>query len=299
MLAFTGASIADISAKVLFTQREAAECFLGKRVTKAVITVPAHFNDAQRQATKRAGTLAGLEVLRVMNEPTAAAVSYGLHQPASTRGKTALIFDLGGGTFDVTVCDIEQGNFHVKATAGDAHLGGVDFDNKIVDHLVEQFKIQHGVDLKTKHRSWRRLAVTCESAKRTLSSVQQVLSDAGMERADINDIVLTGGCSRIPMVQDALREYFDRQELNQTISPDEAVAIGAAVQGAVPTRSGGSLTDRILLVDMTALTYGLRIRGTCERANQWLRDNQAQRMAVTEAEYDEQRGQVVAMCSDI
>lgn len=254
--------------------KETAEAYLGKTVTNAVITVPAYFNDSQRQATKDSGAIAGLNVLRIINEPTAAAIAYGLDKKtAGTGERNVLIFDLGGGTFDVSILTIEDGIFEVKSTAGDTHLGGEDFDNRMVNHFVQEFKRKYKKDLQTNKRALRRLRTACERAKRTLSSssqasieidslfegvdfytsitrarfeelnadlfrstmepVEKSLRDAKMDKAQIHDIVLVGGSTRIPKVQKLLQDFFNGKELNKSINPDEAVAYGAAVQAAI------------------------------------------------------------------
>jgi heat shock 70kDa protein 1/2/6/8 len=264
----------EISAMVLTKMKETAETFLGCKVTDAVITVPAYFNDSQRQATKDAGAIAGLNVLRVINEPTAAAVAYGLDKKKGKNGEhNILIFDLGGGTFDVSVLTIEDGIFEVKATAGDTHLGGEDFDNRLVNHFVDEFKRKHKKDISVNKRALRRLRTACERAKRTLSSnahasieidslfegvdfnttisrarfeelcadlfrgtlepVEKALNDAKLDKMQIHEVVLVGGSTRIPKVQKLLQDFFNGKELNKTINPDEAVAYGAAVQAAV------------------------------------------------------------------
>lgn len=261
----------EISAMVLTKMKETAENYLGKDVKEAVITVPAYFNDSQRQATKDAGTIAGLNVLRIINEPTAAAIAYGLDKKKGTGESNVLIFDLGGGTFDVSLLTIEDGIFEVKATAGDTHLGGEDFDNRLVDFCVQDFKRKNrGKDLTTNSRALRRLRTQCERAKRTLSSstqatieidslcegidfsitisrarfeeqmmdhfrscltpVEKVLKDSGIDKRSIHEVVLVGGSTRIPKIQQLISEYFNGKEPCKSINPDEAVAYGAAVQ---------------------------------------------------------------------
>jgi L1 cell adhesion molecule like protein len=290
----------EISAMVLLKMKETAEAFLGKTVKKAVVTVPAYFNDGQRQATKDAGVIAGLEVLRIINEPTAAAIAYGLDK----KGKgehNILIFDLGGGTFDVSLLTIDDGIFEVKATAGDTHLGGEDFDNRMVNYFLEEFKRKHKKDISQNARAVRRLRTACERAKRTLSSatqttieidsladgidynsqitrakfeelnadlfrgcldpVDKVLKDSKMDKSQINEIVLVGGSTRIPKVQQLLQDYFNGKELNKAINPDEAVAYGAAVQGAILTNTGSSTTSQILLLDVAPLSLGIETAG--------------------------------------
>ncbi|KAJ2048452.1 Heat shock protein ssb1 [Coemansia sp. S16] len=291
----------EISAMVLIKMKEVAEAKLGKTVKKAVITVPAYFNDAQRNATKDAGTISGLDVLRIINEPTAAAIAYGLDSKQAAERKV-LIFDLGGGTFDVSLLTIAGGIFSVKATAGDTHLGGEDFDNTLVEHFKEDFKKKHQKDISGDARALRRLRTACERAKRTLSSlartsievdslfdgvdynatitrakfeelnsahfqktidpVAQVLKDAAVSKKEVDDIVLVGGSTRIPKVQALLQEFFDGKELNKSINPDEAVAHGAAVQGAVLTGTAdASKTDDLLLLDVVPLSLGVEMQG--------------------------------------
>jgi L1 cell adhesion molecule like protein len=285
---------------VLIKMKETAEAYLGKTIKDAVITVPAYFNDGQRQATKDAGNIAGLNVKRIINEPTAAAIAYGLDKKGKTE-RNVLIFDLGGGTFDVSLLTIEDGIFEVKATAGDTHLGGEDFDNRMVNHFVEEFKRKYKKDISGNARALRRLRTACERAKRTLSSsaqasveidslyegvdfytsitrarfeelnadlfrgcispVEKVLRDAKMEKKQVQDIVLVGGSTRIPKVQQLLQEFFNGKELNKSINPDEAVAYGAAVQGAILSGEGGKHTEDLLLLDVTPLSLGLETAG--------------------------------------
>ncbi|CAH8362501.1 unnamed protein product [Eruca vesicaria subsp. sativa] len=255
------------------------EAFLGTSVKNAVVTVPAYFNDSQRQATKDAGVISGLNVMRIINEPTAAAIAYGLDKKASNVGeKNVLIFDLGGGTFDVSLLTIEEGIFEVKATAGDTHLGGEDFDNRMVNHFVQEFKRKHKKDITGNPRALRRLRTACERAKRTLSStaqttieidslyegidfyttitrarfeelnmdlfrkcmepVEKCLRDAKMDKSNVHDVVLVGGSTRIPKVQQLLQDFFNGKELCKSINPDEAVAYGAAVQAAILSGEG-------------------------------------------------------------
>ncbi|KAG7125300.1 Heat shock 70 kDa protein like [Verticillium longisporum] len=280
----------EISAMVLVKMRETAEAYLGGAVTNAVITVPAYFNDSQRQATKDAGLIAGLNVLRIINEPTAAAIAYGLDKKVEGE-RNVLIFDLGGGTFDVSLLTIEDGIFEVKSTAGDTHLGGEDFDNRLVNHFVNEFKRKHKKDLSANARALRRLRTACERAKRTLSSsaqtsieidslyegidfytsitrarfeelcqdlfrstiqpVDRVLSDAKIDKSQVHEIVLVGGSTRIPRVQKLITDYFNGKEPNKSINPDEAVAYGAAVQAAILSGDTSSKsTQEILLLDL-------------------------------------------------
>lgn len=291
-------SAEEISAMILSKLKEYAESYLGHSVTHAVITVPAYFNDSQRQATKDAGTIAGLNVVRIINEPTAAAIAYGLDKKNE---RNVLIFDLGGGTFDVSLLTIDEGVFEVKATAGDTHLGGEDFDNKMVDYFIEEFKRRYKKDISSNEKSKRRLRTACERAKRNLSAqsqayieidslyegidfnssitrakfedlcfeyfkstlepVKKVIEDSKISKDDINDIVLVGGSSRIPKIQQLLSEFFDNKQLNKSINPDEAVAFGAAVQAAVLSGQVISRIDSMLLLDVIPLSLGLETAG--------------------------------------
>ncbi|KAK9568873.1 Hsp70 chaperone [Aspergillus fumigatus] len=290
----------EISSMVLTKMRETAEAYLGGTVNNAVITVPAYFNDSQRQATKDAGLIAGLNVLRIINEPTAAAIAYGLDKKAEGE-RNVLIFDLGGGTFDVSLLTIEEGIFEVKATAGDTHLGGEDFDNRLVNHFVNEFKRKHKKDLTTNARALRRLRTACERAKRTLSSaaqtsieidslfegidfytsitrarfeelcqdlfrstmepVERVLRDAKLDKSSVHEIVLVGGSTRIPKIQRLVADFFNK-EANKSINPDEAVAYGAAVQAAILSGDTSSKsTNEILLLDVAPLSLGIETAG--------------------------------------
>ncbi|KAG7796671.1 hypothetical protein KL929_003178 [Ogataea haglerorum] len=292
----------EISSMVLTKMKEIAEAKIGQKVEKAVITVPAYFNDAQRQATKDAGAIAGLNVLRIINEPTAAAIAYGLGAGKSDQEKHILIFDLGGGTFDVSLLHIAGGVFTVKATAGDTHLGGQDFDTNLLEHFKKEFQKKTGLDISGDARALRRLRTACERAKRTLSSVtqttvevdslfegedfsanitrarfedinsalfkstltpvEQVLKDAKISKSQVNEVVLVGGSTRIPKVQKLLSDFFDGKQLEKSINPDEAVAYGAAVQGAILTgQSTSDETKDLLLLDVIPLSLGVAMQG--------------------------------------
>jgi len=291
----------EISAMVLTKMKETAEAYLGCDVKDAVVTVPAYFNDSQRQATKDAGVICGLNVLRIINEPTAAAIAYGLDKKKGAAECNVLIFDLGGGTFDVSILTIEEGIFEVKSTAGDTHLGGEDFDNRMVDHFVNEFKRKHKKDMKGNKRALRRLRTACERAKRTLSAsaqanieidsmfegidfytsitrarfeelcsdlfkgtlepVEKAMRDAKMDKSSINDIVLVGGSTRIPKIQKLLQDFFNGKELNRSINPDEAVAYGAAVQAAILTGDTSEEVSDLLLLDVAPLSLGIETAG--------------------------------------
>lgn len=291
----------EISSMVLTKMKETAEAYLGTTVKDAVITVPAYFNDSQRQATKDAGVIAGLNVMRIVNEPTAAALAYGLDKNLKGE-RNVLIFDLGGGTFDVSILTIDEGSlFEVRATAGDTHLGGEDFDNRLVNHFVEEFKRKFKKDLCSNPRALRRLRTAAERAKRTLSSsteatieidalfegidfytkisrarfeelnsdlfrgtlqpVEKALTDAKMDKGSIHDVVLVGGSTRIPKIQQLLQNFFCSKSLNLSINPDEAVAYGAAVQAAVLSGETDSKIQDVLLVDVTPLSMGIETAG--------------------------------------
>ena len=288
----------EVSAMILTKMKEIAESYLGEDVKYAVVTVPAYFNDSQRQATKDAGAIAGLEVLRIINEPSAAAIAYGLDKKDE---KNIVVFDLGGGTFDVSILTIDNGVFEVLATAGDTHLGGEDFDQRVTDHFVKLFKKNHNVDIKTDPRALQKLKAEVEKAKRDLSTVQQVtisieslidgidfeqkltrakfeelcndlfkntlkpvetvMDDSGLKRSEIDEIVLVGGSTRIPKVQQLIQDFFNGKEPNRGINPDEAVAYGAAVQGGILGGQANEETKDILFIDVTPLTLGIETVG--------------------------------------
>lgn len=290
----------EISAMVLTKMKEIAESYLGQEVKDAVITVPAYFGDAQRQATKDAGMIAGLNVLRIINEPTAAAIAYGMDNKSSQE-KHVLIFDCGGGTHDVTLLSIEDGIFEVKATAGDSHLGGEDFDNNLVKHFTQEFKRKFKKDISDNPRAIRRLRTACERVKRNLSSstqttleidslydgtdfmssitrarfeelcadvfkrtmdpVEKVLLDAKMSKGDVDEIILVGGSTRIPKIQKMLSDFFNGKELCKSLNPDEAVAIGATVQAAILSGDNDKSIQDVLLLDVTPLSMGIETAG--------------------------------------
>ncbi len=288
----------EISAMVIQRLKETTEAYLGHPLKKVVITVPAYFNDSQRQATKDAGAIAGLEVLRIINEPTAAAIAYGLDKTDDKSEKNILVFDCGGGTHDVSILTLDGGVFEVRATGGDTHLGGSDVDNCIVDYLCDDVKKRYKKDVRENARALKRLNIAAEKAKKTLSSattttveveslfdgvdytaqlsrakfeqladtifnktiepLNKVLSDAKMSKSDIHEIVLVGGSTRIPRIRELLSNYFNGKQLNHSLNPDEAVAYGAAVQAAILTGQGGSKTSDLLLLDVLPLSLGIQ-----------------------------------------
>ena len=291
----------QISAMVIQRLKETTEAYIGKELKKVVITVPAYFNDSQRQATKDAGAIAGLEVLRIINEPTSAAIAYGLDKTNSDKETNIIVFDCGGGTHDVSILTLDGGIFEVKATGGDTHLGGSDIDNVIVDYLCDDIKKKHKVDVKQNAKALKRLNIAAERAKKNLSSsattsievdslidgvdythtiskakfeqladpilkrtivpINRLLTDAKMSKSDIHEIVLVGGTTRIPRVQQLLTEYFGGKDLNKSLNPDEAVAYGAAVQAAILTGQGNQKTSELLLLDVAPLSLGIETAG--------------------------------------
>ena len=291
----------EISAMVLQKLKQTANDFLGKEVKDAIVTVPAYFNDSQRQATKDAGTISGLNVLRIINEPTAAAIAYGLDKQAGKKEENVLIFDLGGGTFDVSLLSLEDGLFEVKATNGNTHLGGEDFDNRLVEYCSNEFRRKTNIDIKKNAKALRRVRASCEKAKRALSAATQatvdidalmdgedlnvvitrskfedlcmdlfkqcmpplesVLKDAKMSKSQIDEVVLVGGSTRIPKIQSMVQEFFNGKEPNKSINPDEAVAYGAAVQAAIMTNVKDENIEKLILLDVAPLTLGIETVG--------------------------------------
>lgn len=289
----------EISSMILTKMKQIAESYLGKEVKNAVVTVPAYFNDSQRQATKDAGLIAGLNVVRIINEPTAAAIAYGLEKQDKER--TILVYDLGGGTFDVSILTIEEGVFEVIATSGDTHLGGEDFDQKVLQFLIDNIKRTHNIDISSNKIAIQKLKAEVENAKRALSSTHEqeieienlapgldhykynltrakfeelnlekfrqtlkpieiALKDAGLTKDKVDEIVLVGGSTRIPKIQELIKDYFNGKEPNIHINPDEAVAYGAAIQGAIICKDE-SLTTEVVIINITSLTLGIETVG--------------------------------------
>lgn len=294
-------SAEEISSMILAKMKDVAEAYLGKKVKDVVVTVPAYFNDSQRQATKDAGMITGLNVMRIINEPTAAALAYGLEKNLAGE-KNVLIYDLGGGTFDVSILAIDEGSmFEVRSTAGDTHLGGEDFDNRILTHFIQEFKRKFNKDVSKNPRAIRRLKTACERAKRTLSSsteasieidslfegvdfytklsrarfeelcsdlfrstlepVERALCDAKLDKGRIHEVVLVGGSTRIPKIQKLLQDFMNGRELNKSINPDEAVAYGAAIQAAIISGDSSQVIKDVLLVDVAPLSLGIETAG--------------------------------------
>ena len=289
----------EISAMVLQKLAMNVNAFIGKEVKDAIVTVPAYFNDSQRQATKLAGQIAGLNVNRIINEPTAAAIAYGMNN--NKDDKNILIFDLGGGTFDVSILNLDDTLFEVKSTRGDTHLGGEDFDDRLIKFCMEEFKNETNIDLSNNGKAKRRLKIACEKAKKNLSSAQQTaidldaiaegedlnvnitrpkfedlcrdlfekcfppidaaLKDANLKKDDIHEIILVGGSTRIPKVVEMVKDYFGGKEVNKTINPDEAVAYGAAVQAAIVNNFEDDALEKLVLLDVTPLSLGLEVKG--------------------------------------
>ncbi|KAK9867574.1 hypothetical protein WJX84_012145 [Apatococcus fuscideae] len=289
----------EISSMILAKMRDTAEAYLGETIKHAVVTVPAYFNDAQRQATKDAGVIAGLNVLRIINEPTAAAIAYGLD--SKSNDEYVLVFDLGGGTFDVSILNIDEGVFEVKSTAGDTHLGGEDFDQRVMEYLIKLIKRKYSVDVSGDKRALQKLRREAERAKRALSSqhqvrieieslaegvdlsepltrarfeelnadlfkktlgpVQRAMKDAGLKKEDIQEIVMVGGSTRIPKVQQMISDYFNGKMPNKGVNPDEAVAFGAAVQGSILSGAKDAKTDQVVLLDVCPLSMGIETVG--------------------------------------
>merc|ERR1711957_467605 len=288
----------EVSSMVLTKMKETAEAYLGTKINDAVVTVPAYFNDSQRQATKDAGTISGMNVLRIINEPTAAAIAYGLDKKTE---KNILVYDLGGGTFDVSLLTIDNGVFEVVATNGDTHLGGEDFDQRVMQHFIKIFNKKHSTDMNKDKRSLQKLRREVEKAKRALSSthqarleiealydghdfsetltrarfeeinndlfkntlgpVKQVMEDSGLKKTQVDEIVLVGGSTRIPKVQQLIKDFFNGKEPNRGINPDEAVAFGAAVQGGILGGEQGDDLGNVLLIDVTPLSLGIETVG--------------------------------------